>query len=278
MDFARTIRSHGCTSLPPAISGGDDGSYRVMLRLAGNRVVTTFRVQGNDLVPEAERALRRGELVDLEDIIYRMFRLDEDFSPFYAMVANDPQLAWVRTGAGRMMCSPTVFEDVVKTICTTNCAWSGTERMVGALASGLGGGAFPEPGEMAKAPLSFYTDVARAGYRGPYLRDLAKAVDGGKLDLEILRRQGGLSDDEVEKRLLAINGVGPYACAHIMMLLGRYRRLVLDSWTRPTYLRFAGKRRSKDSSIERSFKRYGDFAGLAFWLFVTKDWLEVAAG
>ena len=29
-------------------------------------------------------------------------------------------------------------------------------------------------------------------------------------------------------------GCGPYATAHMMMLLGRYSRLMLDSWTRPT--------------------------------------------
>ena len=37
-----------------------------------------------------------------------------------------------------MIQSPTVFEDVVKTICTTNCAWGATERMVGAIVEHLG--------------------------------------------------------------------------------------------------------------------------------------------
>ena len=30
----------------------------------------------------------------------------------------------------------------------------------------------------------------------------------------------------------------------------------------------------KDASIERRFRRYGPFAGLAFWLFVTRDWVK----
>ncbi|GAC1651879.1 MAG: hypothetical protein NVS9B12_00670 [Vulcanimicrobiaceae bacterium] len=224
---------------------------------------------------ETSSKLASAETTALRGIVRRMFRLDEDLSAFYAAVAKDPALSWVRRGAGRMMCSPTVFEDVVKTICTTNCAWSGTVRMVDALVKKVGGGAFPLPEEMARAPLSFYKDIARAGYRGPYLRDLAKAVSAGTVDLEALRPQFGLSDEEVEQQLRAINGVGPYACAHIMMLLGRYRQLVLDSWTRPTFLRLAGKRRFKDSSIERRFRPYGPYAGLAFWLFVTSDWVEL---
>ena len=76
-------------------------------------------------------------------------------------------------------------------------------------------------------------------------------------------------------RLLALPGVGPYAAAHVMMLLGRYSRLVLDSWTRPTYARLAGARKPVvDRSIERRFRRYGPYAGLAFWLYLTRDWVS----
>ena len=58
------------------------------------------------------------------------------------------------------------------------------------------------------------------------------------------------------ERLLALPGVGPYAAAHVMMLLGRYRRLILDSWTRPTYARIARRKKVKDTTIERRFRRY----------------------
>src|SRR5205823_9625116 len=118
-----------------------------------------------------------------------MFRLDEDFVPFYTAIENDPQLAWAAKGAGRMLASPTVFEDVVKTICTTNCAWSGTVRMVTGLVEALGepavggGRAFPTPAAMAQASDDFYVDQVRAGYRGPYLRTLAEDVASGALDL-----------------------------------------------------------------------------------------------
>jgi hypothetical protein len=44
-----------------------------------------------------------------------MFRLDEDLSAFYALVAADGELSWCELGAGRMLRAPTVFEDVVKT-------------------------------------------------------------------------------------------------------------------------------------------------------------------
>ena len=127
---------------------------------------------------------------------------------------------------------------------------------------------------MAEAGDEFYGDVARTGYRGPYLRAIAAAVADGSLDLEALDGRSDLPDAEVAERLLALPGVGPYAAAHIMMLLGRYGRLILDSWTRPKYSSVTTGRKISDRTIERRFRRYGDFAGLAFWLFITKDWVE----
>ena len=192
-----------------------------------------------------------------------------------------------------MLRGPTVFEDVIKTVCTTNCAWSATERMAGALVRELGerapgapadgpaGRAFPTPAAMAAAPESFYREVARAGYRGPRLRALAASVAAGATDLEALYETApeDLPDDEVELRLLALPGVGPYAAAHVMMLLGRHSRLVFDSWTRPKYARLAGLpagRLVPDATVRRRFRPYGPFAGLAFWLFLTRDWVSEA--
>jgi N-glycosylase/DNA lyase len=180
-----------------------------------------------------------------------------------------------------MLRSPTVFEDLVKTICTTNCTWSATQRMVGALVGVLGTPAvgaperrtFPDPATMAAAGDDFYTGVAKAGYRGAYLQAIAADVAAGRLDLEALA-DPALADEEVAERLLALPGVGPYACAHMLMLLGRYRRLILDSWTRPTYRRLAGRPRVTDKGIEKAFRRYREYAGLAFWLMLTRGWVS----
>src|SRR5438309_2937956 len=220
--------------------------------------------------------------------VRHVLSLDLDLMPFYAVARNDSELSWVVDGAGRMVRSPTVFEDVVKTICTTNTSWGGTTRMVNALVEHLGekapgapptgpyGRAFPTPQAMAAAPERFYKEVAGTGYRGPYLKTLSTDVARGRVDLEALASAPPevLPDDEVAAQLQALPGVGPYAAAHIMLMLGRYDRLILDSWTRPTYARLLGRKRAvSDRTIERRFKRYGRYAGLAFWLFLTRDWL-----
>jgi N-glycosylase/DNA lyase len=223
----------------------------------------------------------------LLDRVGHVLRLDEDLSDFYERVREDPDLSWAAAGAGRLLRSATVFEDVAKTIATTNCAWSATVRMVGAFVEHLGESAvgaadkgpyrraFPTPTAMAEASDDFYKDVVRAGYRSAYFRALADSVASGTLDLEELGEAPPeeLSDEEVAERLLALPGVGPYAAAHIMMLLGRYSPLILDSWTRPKYARVNG-RKASDAGIERRFRRYGPYAGLAFWLYLTRDWVD----
>ena len=261
IDFARTIVSHGVAELPP------------------NRVDLDARTLETTLpVPRGARTLRitaRGRKLRIETVagnlapellktVRQMFRLDEDLSRFYELVRDD-ELSWCTLGAGRMLRAPTVFEDVVKTICTTNTSWSGTRKMTHALVDNLG----------IEADDRFYREVVRSGYRGPYFRQLATDVAEGTIDLEELR-DPNLPDDEAAARLLALPGVGPYAAAHVMLTsLGRYSRLVLDSWTRPTYYKLSGARRAlKDATIERRFKRYGDWAGLAFWLYLTRSWVE----
>jgi N-glycosylase/DNA lyase len=267
VDFRRTLASHGVAELLP--NRLDEQAWTLE---------TTLAVHGYVRVSEGRPGYADVEgSADALDVVRHMLRLDEDLSRFYAMIADDDQLAWARRGAGRMLRSPTVFEDVVKTVCTTNCTWAATVRMVTALVEHLGAGAFPSPEAMAEASDDFYKDVARAGYRGPYLRAIAAAVAGGSLDLEALDGRSDLPDEEVAERLLALPGVGPYAVAHIMMLLGRYGRLILDSWTRPKYSSVTTGRKISDRTIERRFRRYGDFAGLAFWLFITQDWVQDSA-
>jgi len=272
VDLKRTLASHGVASLPP--SSIDEERWTLEVTLPSGRGARTVRVsQGRAGYARVEGATKA-----IVAHLRHMLRLDEDLSPFYAVARADPDLVWVASGAGRMLRSPTVFEDVVKTICTTNTAWGGTIRMVTALVEQLGVPArtgkrtFPTPAAMASAGADFYRDVARAGYRGAYLRTLADDVASGALDLEELN-DPELPVEEVEARLLALPGVGPYAAAHVMLTsLGRYSRLVLDSWTRPAYAKLAG-RKAGDKTIERRFRRYGEYAGLAFWLMLTRSWV-----
>ena len=177
----------------------------------------------------------------------------------------------------------------MKTVCTTNCTWALTRMMVRALVSELGRAGRRAPRRPARErvpharrrwrrttrPSTGRSSAAATGRRGswssPRWRRRARSTSRpwGR------RRATSCPDEEVERQLLALPGVGPYAAAHIMMTLGRNSKPILDSWTRPTYARLTGRRRPPaDAAIARRFRAYGPEAGLAFWLFVTREWVE----
>ena len=293
VDLCRTILSHGLTSLPP--TAVDDSGQRLCATVdAGGgraRTVEIARAADDRARVRTGDALSHAEHRTVMQSVRHLLRLDEDLSPFYDAVEHDAELAWVREGAGRLLRSATVFETVIKTVCTTNCSWSATTRMIRSLVEQLGtlapgaqpegwtGRLFPTAHAMASADDAMYREAMRAGYRARYLRSLAELAAEEPQRLEWLAQapQNELPDREVERQLLALPGVGPYAAAHIMLLLGRYSRLVLDSWTRPAYARTVSRRHVSDRAIARRFSRYGDYAGLAFWLVVTRGWLPVRA-
>ena len=291
VDLRRVFLSHGITSLPPMRLDEKAWTFEITVPLVavGARTLTISQARpGHGLVSVVGESLTSEVASAVMAQVRHVLSLDLDLMPFYAVAADDPDLNWVVRGAGRMVRSPTVFEDVVKTICTTNTSWGGTTRMVNALVEHLGekapgappsgpyGRAFPTPQAMAAAPEHFYKTVAGAGYRGAYLKALSLAVAEGRVDVESLGRasRDAVLDDEVAAQLQALPGVGPYAAAHIMLMLGRYSRLILDSWTRPKYARLLGRKRPvSDRTILRRFRRYGPYAGLAFWLVLTRDWI-----
>ena len=291
VDLRRVFLSHGITSLPPMRLDERAWTFEITVPLHrfGARTLTVSQARpGHGLVSVVGESLTSEVGSAVMAQVLHVLSIDLDLTPFYAVAAEDADLSWVVRGAGRMVRSPTVFEDVVKTICTTNTSWGGTTRMVNALVEHLGekapgappsgpyGRAFPTPHAMAIAPADFYKKVAGAGYRGAYLKALAVAVVEGRVDVESLGRtsRDALPDDGVAAQLQELPGVGPYAAAHIMLMLGRYSQLILDSWTRPKYARLLGRKRPvSDRTIVRRFRRYGQYAGLAFWLFLTRDWI-----
>ena len=140
VDLWRTLASHGVADLPPNVDRRGRADAR-------DDAAAPARARAHDPDPRGQagprRRRRRGRRAPVtrpssRDAARHMLRLDADLSGFYEAAREDPDLAWVCSGAGRMLRSPTVFEDVVKTICTTNCAWSATVRMTSALVAELG--------------------------------------------------------------------------------------------------------------------------------------------
>jgi 3-methyladenine DNA glycosylase/8-oxoguanine DNA glycosylase len=130
VDLWRTLVSHGVAALPPADIDEEARTLETTLDAGGPKARTLVLAQGRDGYGRLELRGRRAgarERAAIVATVRHMLRLDEDLSRFYELIRDD-ELAWCAHGAGRMLRAPTVFEDVAKTRCTTNTAWSGTAR------------------------------------------------------------------------------------------------------------------------------------------------------
>ena len=213
--------------------------------------------------------------------VRHILRIDEPLDEFYDLTRGEERLAWIAAAnAGRLLRSPTVFEDLVKTICTTNCSWALTKNMVANLVESLGeessGGdrAFPTPQAMASVPAGFFRDEIRAGYRSPYFAELAESVASGKLDPEAWLHSD-LPTSELKKEIKKVKGVGDYAAENLLKLLGRYDGLALDSWLRSQFYKKHNKEKTcSDKKIEKHYKKFGEWKGLAIWCDMTERWFD----
>jgi 3-methyladenine DNA glycosylase/8-oxoguanine DNA glycosylase len=281
-NFKRTAISHGWYDLPPFELKQETWTLTRVIDLGRANPVTAQ-------IKQAGRAVKINLARDVGDASARkiirnvrhMLRLDDDMTGFYNAVANDADFSWIATsGAGRLLRAPTVFEDLVKMICTTNCSWALTDKMINSLVDALGRKSsdgrrsFPRAETMASMSEKFYREDVRSGYRAPYLKELASRVASGDIDVESWLTSE-LPTAELKREMKRVKGVGDYAAENMLKLVGRYDGLALDSWVRGKFARIRnGARKTSDKKIERYYSRFGEWRGLALWCDMTRDWLE----
>jgi N-glycosylase/DNA lyase len=243
----------------------------------GKSAEITFRVRGDALEARGDGLEARR----LRAIARRVFSLDLDLADAGRSFAHSPVLARaLAERGGRMLRAPTLFEDAVKMLFTTNCSWGATRGMVSRLIAlaGAGGRAFPTPEAVARLSTATLESRVRCGYRAGALRAFARRVASGKLDLagwEDPRRPS----EEVRAAIVAERGFGPYAAEGLLRILGRHDFFALDSWTRQQYRRlYPGPAGATDRAIARRYAKFGRHRGLALWLDLTAYWHEEPPG
>jgi 3-methyladenine DNA glycosylase/8-oxoguanine DNA glycosylase len=262
--------SHGWAYLAPF---SEDGDYlRLALRLpkAGPRHVAIRWSEQTDIIRVGIPGKKISES-DREFVRSRvrwMFRADEDFTEFWALCRGHGVLRHCKSNrTGALLRCSTVFEDVVKTICTINAHWRNTKRMVDNLCQMFGeacpsdGAAFTFPGPNRLAVASSEDlQAAKLGFRARYVGEFACRVADGDLDLNAWCQEE--DTDALRATVLGVKGIGNYAANHLLMLLGHYDQVPCDSEVR-TYLGLSPKIPQKE--VERIMaKRYGHWGRFAY--------------
>jgi 3-methyladenine DNA glycosylase/8-oxoguanine DNA glycosylase len=267
-DFRKLVRAHGWAFLSPFEWSDKARVLCRPLRLPdGQCVPVQIRAatrSGKSVVQVSTNAhLSTAELQVLRPQVRRMLCLDQDFSGFHAMCRGDPVLGFVsRVRFGGLLRAPTAFEDMVKTVCTTNCDWRNTKKMSEALCA-LDGGGFPTPELVLKHPAWQLAARIPLGYRAATVRTIARLTADGKL---LLDEWAAASDwDRIRSSLAAIKGVGPYSINHMLVLLGWYGDIPVDSevlkYLQDTH--FDGQAVAAKKATQ-PYERYGEYRFLAY--------------
>ena len=275
------IQSHGWAKLAPFQTSEESKHLSYILQLKNGQVIPLNISENHSGVSVAlSETVSQFDIAEIESAVTWMLALDDYFGDFYQLIRKEPKLSQVEENAqGRLLRSPTLFEDVIKTILTTNTTWTGTIRMTGMLVEQFGksvtgnpiGRAFPSPGSIASSDEQTLRDQTRLGYRAPYILELARQVDSGSLDLEELKIRE-LPSEEVFNKLFSIRGIGNYAAANLLMLLGHYEYIPIDSWAvKLVSNEFFGGNPIQSTQVIEVFESWGEWKGLAYWLW---NWSE----
>jgi 3-methyladenine DNA glycosylase/8-oxoguanine DNA glycosylase len=267
-NFPTLIHSHGWRVLAPFSWNDKDQTLSRPLRLQDGtsaKVAISVRSQARKSIIQiqTDRPLIATHRNEVRQEVRRMLSLDQDLALFHRHCSQDPLLRFVhKTRSGRLLRSPTAFEDVIKTVCTTNCAWGNTCAMCEKLCE-LGNGNFPTPTQLSSYSPKRLARRVPLGYRSRTVLEVARLTIAGDLPLDDWAAEKQF--DRIKIALKNIWGIGEYALNHILMLLGDFSAIPVDSevlkYLSKTH--FSGKKVSARDAVT-PYARYGDFQFLAF--------------
>lgn len=286
----RDVCSYGYFLLRPNLWDPRERMFWRVLDVSGGPVAVLITQAGDAggspghrLVVRCERTLTRDEHRAVRKQIVRMLHLDGAGSAEAVAAFHEVDKRFRRSGRGRLLRSPTLFEDVIKTVTSCNVAWPSTINMNRRLCEVINP-AFPRATQLGRRRPASLRARCRVGYRDKRIVELAKLAGrkGSVIhpDNEAWLASRDVTDDEVAKALRTLPGVGPYAAANIMQLLGRYGRLPIDTETHRharIVLGYDGTERQLTKQIEAHYGQLGEHRFRSYW-FELWDFYESKRG
>lgn len=283
-----TVLSHGWHECSP-MSWCEGGRCFQIIERQGS---SAFRVSVVEVAASARKMILAltadGEEVDeamLESTIRRvryMLGLDQDVAAFHAICTEHPVLHVIPLlGAGRLLRSASMDENIIKALCATNVNWTMAVKMINRIGQ-LGPpvrhfvhlNAWPTVKEIVRAGDTYLRDVCRLGYRVEsvlaFCMDVAedrRNPDG----LIPLAQSSDVDSDSILAQLRDIKGIGPASAHFLLSSLGRYDCLSIDSATVAHVARtHMNGEKPTHKQIEKIYAPYGKWRDLVWWF---EHWL-----
>ena len=225
LDFALTARVLRRSPRNLIDRVDEDGTWTRVVVLSREPALLRGRQHGATLVFDATPA-GAGDRRAIEALVTRLFSPGLDLAPFWRRVRRERGFAELaRRCAGlRPQRFPTLFEALANGICCQQLSLAAGMTRLGHLAARFGPRmpnstrvGPPEPGLVARAPLSALRQSGLSARRAAELRELAR------LPLEHFERElTALPDEQARARLLELPGIGPWTADYVLLRgLGR---------------------------------------------------------
>jgi len=233
-----TIFSHGWIQLAPFYMLEQNKILWAFNFTSAGPVIVEISCTSNSntVFAKIHEAITNSEAIYFRKQLDWMFRSGERFDQFWNQCKNDPKMFKIaEQQAGALLRSGSLFEDVIKTLCTVNCTWQNTKKMIDNICRNFGEKAsnitgeyfcFPTPNVIAGVSLEDLRK-ARLGYRSSWIHNFAVGVSEGDVDLDSWMKEN--NPFNLRDKLLSISGIGEYVADHILVMLGHYDFIPIDS-------------------------------------------------
>ncbi len=281
-DFLSSICSHGFFVLAPNNWSPQKQTLYSVVTLDEQKAIPINIKPSTDgrVLVQSQASVNAEQRKVVRAAIRRMLRIDEDLSDFHCRcLASRSHRKAATMRFGRLLRSASLFEDVIKVMCTCNTGWTQTVAMVENLVRYYGVPAdngecgFPTPSRLADVSPNELKRKGRLGYRAAYVHQLACEVAEGKRTLSQYENFTGPSR-QLARQLQDINGVGPYAAGHLCMLLGRYDILAMDTEMSRFFRQKHPRRKATLQAVQHYYRHWHPWQFLAYWYELWSDYVR----
>ena len=278
LDVGATLSRYRIWGEDPVNRLGDDGVFRRVLRRDG--ALHPYEVRWNGSVDDARlvvsaptsRSPRVREAITYE--VRRIFGLDFDLPGFYRMAKADGVLADLTStlygmrptlapGGLEMLVGSIIAQQVNLTFAFTLRARLVRRYGEAVVIGGQTVHAFPEAPTLARLRVASVRAMQFSTRKAEYIRDVARAVTQGRLDLTALAQA---SNAEVIEQLTALRGLGRWTADWYMArCLGRGDACPAgDLAVRKVFDHHYGRGRTlTEEAIRRRARGWGDYQSVA---------------
>ena len=264
-----TVKSHGWVNLPPFIWDEQKKRLHRHENMNGKQVELVLAQKNERIMCScySSSVLSKSEKSLLRERFLYMVGREIELDGFIILAKTlDPQIyKLANRGWARFLRGTSLFEDVVKTLFTTNASWQFTQLMCRRLLEECprqdqtiqNSLFFPSLEEIREIPVSVLEKKCKLGYRAQYLKNVARAF----MENDSF---AGWSTSEILGSLKEVKGLGEYSINHIGMLLGKYDQIPVDSEVRG-YFRQVGRPEDREF-IYSHYQNWHPYEFLAYRL------------